>query len=98
MRLHGVKMPYSAVVSWGAELSVTGGTTVIGENTLTDINVILRTHSGTNKIGKDCSLNPFSFLYGHCGLHVGNYVRIATGNIILPENHRFDRVDIPIYW
>jgi acetyltransferase-like isoleucine patch superfamily enzyme len=35
-------------------------------------------------------------LYGHGGLRIGNFVRIATHCVLVPANHGFDRLDVPI--
>ena len=57
---------------------------------------MLLTCGGKIKIGIHCSVNPFSILYGHGGLIVGNRVRIAASTIIIPANHIFDNPAKPI--
>lgn len=46
---------------------------------------------------KNCSLNPYSILYGHGGLTIGNGVRIAAHVVIVPANHIIDDTDRYIY-
>lgn len=46
-------------------------------------------YGGVISIGDDFSLNPYSVLYGHGGLSIGNSVRIAAGCVIIPANHVF---------
>lgn len=46
-------------------------------------------YGGEIRIGDDFSLNPYSVLYGHGGLRIGNSVRIAAGCVIVPANHVF---------
>lgn len=41
-------------------------------------------------------MNPYSILYGHGGLIIGNGVRIAAHTVIVPANHRFDDTTRPI--
>jgi len=51
---------------------------------------------GSIVIGSNCSINPCCVIYGHGGLTIGDYVRIAAGTVIIPANHRFDDLDRPI--
>lgn len=68
----------------------------IGEHTRIQPFAYLQTDGGRIEIGKHCSVNAYAVLYGHGGLVIGNYVRIATHTVIVPGNHNFDRTDIPI--
>jgi len=70
---------------------------VIGDNTHIHAFTIIRTYGGFVKIGRNCSINSFCALFGHGGLEIGDYVRIAYHTIIVPFNHGFERTDIPIY-
>lgn len=72
------------------------GKIVIGDNTEIHDFARLMCYGGEIILGKDCSVNPFCVLYGHGNLKIGNKVRIAAHNIIIPANHSFDRLDIPI--
>lgn len=47
-------------------------------------------------IGNNTSLNPYTILYGHGGLVIGNGVRIAAHSMLVAFNHRFDD-DTEIY-
>jgi acetyltransferase-like isoleucine patch superfamily enzyme len=58
---------------------------------------MILSHGGDIVIGDDCSVNPYSILYGHGGLKIGDKVRIASHTVIIPGNHKFGRVDIPIF-
>lgn len=69
---------------------------IIGESSTIHPYALLSTHGGFIKIGKKCSINSFCVLYGHGGLTLGDYVLFATGVTIVPANHKFDRIDIPI--
>ena len=72
------------------------GNIIIGDNTkILKFSQIL-CYGGSIKIGNNCSINQFCVVYGHGGLIIGNNVRIATHVIIIPANHKFDRIDIPI--
>ena len=67
----------------------------IGDNTNIAELVILDVAGGYIKIGKRCTVNPFSVLYGHGGLEIGDDVHIATKATIIPANHGIN-ADIPL--
>ncbi len=68
----------------------------IGDNCFVYSNSLLKTYSGYIKIGNNCSINDYSIIYGHGGLEIGNNVRIAAQTVIIPMNHNFDNLEIPI--
>lgn len=51
---------------------------------------------GSIRCGRSLSVNPFSVLYGHGGLVMGDYVRIAAQTVVIPANHVFSSLDRPI--
>jgi acetyltransferase-like isoleucine patch superfamily enzyme len=61
----------------------------IGDDTLIASYTILATEGGFIKVGNHCSIQPFCTLYGHGGLTIGNYVRIAAHTTIVSANHIF---------
>jgi acetyltransferase-like isoleucine patch superfamily enzyme len=69
---------------------------VIGDNTNIAEFVILDVAGGYIKIGKRCTVNPFSVLYGHGGLEIGDDVHIATKCTIIPANHGI-AFDVPLH-
>lgn len=73
------------------------GSIEIGEFTSIEPYAFLWSCGGNIKIGRSCSVNSFCMIYGHGGLEIGNFVRIATHTVIIPSNHVFSRTDIPIY-
>jgi len=76
--------------------TIYGGTIEVNEKTEILYGVILMTYGGFIKIGKNCSINPYTVLYGHGGLTIGNNVLIAGQCLIIPANHNFNNPDIPI--
>lgn len=73
------------------------GTIVIGSNNEILNGCLLMTYGGRIRIGDNCSINPYTVLYGHGeGLLIGNNVLIAGHCLIIPANHVFTRTDIPI--
>lgn len=86
-----------AYVCPSAKLDIVhGGQISIGENTEILSGVILMTYGGKISIGKNCSINPYTILYGHGDLVIGDNVLIAGQCMLIPANHRFERLDIPI--
>ncbi|WP_433833681.1 acyltransferase [Flavobacterium anhuiense] len=73
-----------------------GGSIVIGKHSELLYGVILMTYGGNIKVGNFCSINPYSILYGHGNLTIGDNVLIAGHVMIIPANHRFDDLNIPI--
>ena len=73
-----------------------GGAISIGDDTVINEFSDLISHGGSIEIGKNSYVGPFSVLYGHGGLRVGNNVKIAASCILIPSNHLFDRLDLPI--
>jgi acetyltransferase-like isoleucine patch superfamily enzyme len=87
----------STIVYEGATVkSMRGGQIYIGKNGEILPGAMLLTYGGDIRIGDNCSINPYAVLYGIGGLTIGNNVLIAGHTMIVPANHRFDRLDIPI--
>lgn len=73
-----------------------GGIISIGEKTELLYGVILMTYGGNITIGKRCSINPYTVLYGHGNLTIGDKVLIAGHCLIIPANHNFSDISIAI--
>ena len=58
---------------------------------------MLMTYGGDIQIGDNCSVNPYSIIYGHGGVRIGNGVRIAAHSVIVPANHNEGSPDRPLY-
>jgi acetyltransferase-like isoleucine patch superfamily enzyme len=48
-------------------------------------------------IGRECTVQAYSVIYGNGGCEIGNFVRIATHNVMVSANKRFADVNVPIY-
>jgi acetyltransferase-like isoleucine patch superfamily enzyme len=95
-RLHlgrNVQISPRAVLSIGG---TEGERIVIGDECEIHGGAVLATYRGWIEIGARSSVNPYSILYGHGGLRIGNDVRIAAHCVIVPANHRFGDPDRPI--
>lgn len=72
------------------------GTIKLGPNCVIHTGAIVASYGGKIELGDSVSVNPYSVLYGHGGLRVGNYTRIAAHVTIIPANHAFDDLSSPI--
>jgi acetyltransferase-like isoleucine patch superfamily enzyme len=73
-----------------------GGSIIINDNTEILDGVLILTYGGDINIGKNCSINPYTIIYGHGNTKIGDNVLIAGGCMIIPSNHIYKRIDIPI--
>lgn len=84
-------------ISSSAKLkNIGGGTISIGENTEILDGALLFTYGGDITIGKKCSINPYTIIYGHGGTKIGDNVLIAGQCMIIPANHVFADPNVPI--
>ncbi|HBH22529.1 MAG TPA: acyltransferase [Cytophagales bacterium] len=58
---------------------------------------MISTFGGHISIGENCSFNSYCVIYGHGNLSIGSNVRVATHTVIIPANHKYDDINIPIY-
>ena len=86
--LVGARTGKGAIVMRGAVLNREhGGTIDIGPQTVIHLGAMLLPYGGFIRMGRRCSVNPYSVLYGHGGLIIGDHVRIAAHCVIVPANH-----------
>jgi acetyltransferase-like isoleucine patch superfamily enzyme len=84
----GAKTGADAIIMRGAVLNrEQGGTITIGPGTVIHRGAMLIPHGGSIRLGFRCRVNPYSVLYGHGGLTIGDYVRIAAHCVLVPANH-----------
>ncbi len=74
-----------------------GGSISVGNNFQLFRGAMLATYGGNIEIGNFCSVNPYTIIYGHGGVIIKNYVRIAAHSVIVPANHIFSNQSIPIH-
>lgn len=73
------------------------GTIQIGERTEVLTGCCLMTYGGSIKIGSNCSINPYTLIYGHgLGTVIGDNVLIAGHCVVIPTNHVFKDLHKPI--
>ena len=73
----------------GGRINIASGTEVLH-------GAVILTYGGSITIGSNCSINPYSILYGHGGLTIGNNVLIAGGSMLVPNNHVYTHPERPI--
>jgi acetyltransferase-like isoleucine patch superfamily enzyme len=73
-----------------------GGIVKIGAGTVIFPYAMIIPQGGEIVIGENCTVNPFTVLYGIGKLTIGNFVRIATHCVVVPGNHVFDDPNAPI--
>jgi acetyltransferase-like isoleucine patch superfamily enzyme len=69
---------------------------VVGDHSFIHDRAMLLSCGGRIRLGDRCSVNPYSIIYGHGGTVIGDDVRIASHCVIVPGNHVFAAVDVPI--
>jgi acetyltransferase-like isoleucine patch superfamily enzyme len=74
-----------------------GGEIIMGENCSVRSGAILATYGGRIRFGKCSGVQHYSVIYGHGGLEVGDYVRIAAHCVIIPSNHSTLLNGVPIH-
>jgi acetyltransferase-like isoleucine patch superfamily enzyme len=97
--LQNIKVGRKAKVCAGARIICTDPKSqiCIGDFSIIQNYAILDTGPGGSiTMGAYNTLNPFSILYGHGGLVLGDYVRIAAHVVIIPANHVFADIGVPI--
>lgn len=85
-----VKFSYRSSISPRSTLNLfNGGRIEIGKGCFIMDYAMILSYGGNIKIGDRVSVNPFTILYGHGGLEIGNDVLIAAHTVIIPANHTF---------
>ena len=69
----------------------------IGDNCTFELGSYLRLWGGKITIGKNLFLGPYSIIYGHGGVTIGENVLIASHVTIIPANHNFKDKTTPIF-
>jgi len=85
-------------ISLGADLRTPyGGRIIVGEHVEIHDGVKILTYGGRIMIGDNVSINPYSVIYGHGNLKIGNDVRIAAHTVIIPSNHNYLETEKSIF-
>lgn len=107
LRRFGIPLPGVYGLKKGDAITVGEGSSIardaqlkgkvrVGNNCHIFSGAMLLAYGGEITMGDFCSVNPYTVLYGHGGLQIGEGVRIAAHCVIIPANHNIDDPDIPV--
>lgn len=89
--IHRQSVIAASDLSWGDHFrSQPRGSIQIGCDCWIMPGAIIASYGGNIEIGDSVSVNPYTVIYGHGGLSIGNDTRIAAHCTIVAANHRFD--------
>ena len=96
-QLARAKIHHSCMIAATTHIDTKNGSITVGGKSTLHPYAMLIANGGDITAGAGLSVNPYSVLYsGKAGLVIGENVRIAAHTVIIPENHNFEQLDIPI--
>ncbi len=72
------------------------GPVTLGDGVFIHDGVILNASGGEIVVGERVEINPYCVLYGTGGLRIGRDTGIAAHTVIVPSNHGFDDLEVPM--
>lgn len=92
-----VELGRGSYVAQGSHIIAEKGDKIVfGKRCHVHVGVVVASYGGNIKIGNNVRINPYSVIYGHGCVEIGDDVLIAAHTVIVPANHKFDRLDLPI--
>ena len=98
----GIQIPKTAYLAQGVRLQTAsdgmffGGSITIGAKVTLADGVLIATYGGSVEIGDQAYIGPYAILYGHGGLVIGRNTMIAGHTVIVPANHGFQSLGVPM--
>jgi acetyltransferase-like isoleucine patch superfamily enzyme len=98
----GVRIALSAYIAESAMIQTDcdgrsfGGRILVSNGAVISDGVILATYGGSIEVGAGVYIGPYCVIYGHGGLTIGRNTMIAAHTVIVPANHGFARIDVPM--
>ena len=86
----------SALIQTACDGRSPGGRIVIAGGVIISDGVIVATYGGAIEIAANAYVGPYCVLYGHGGLTIGRNTMIGAHTVIIPANHGFERIDVPM--
>jgi acetyltransferase-like isoleucine patch superfamily enzyme len=86
----------SAMIQTDSDGRSQGGRILISNGTAISDGVIIAAYGGSIEIESNVYIGPYCVLYGHGGLTIGRNTMVAAHTVIIPANHGFSRIDIPM--
>lgn len=94
---HNIKVGSNNIICSGAVLNAVYSKDIItGDNCVIKKHAMLLCYGGSIRIGNNVAINPFTVIYGHGGVLIGNNVIIASHVTIISNNHKFTELTKPI--
>ncbi|KAF5050111.1 2,3,4,5-tetrahydropyridine-2,6-dicarboxylate N-acetyltransferase [anaerobic digester metagenome] len=75
---------------------IEGGYIHIGDNVALRFGVQLYPYGGNIAISNNVMIGAYSVVFGHGNISIGENTIIASHVVIIPANHRFNALDVPI--
>jgi acetyltransferase-like isoleucine patch superfamily enzyme len=98
----GIRIAASAHIANSARIQTAcdgryfGGRIAIADGVIISDGAIVATYGGTIEIAANTYIGPYCVLYGHGGLSIGRNTMIGAHTVIIPANHGFERIDVPM--
>ncbi|MBI3769880.1 MAG: acyltransferase [Deltaproteobacteria bacterium] len=86
----------SAVIQTDSDGCSFGGRILVADGVTISDGAILATYGGSIEIAANVYIGPYAVLYGHGGLAIGRNTMIGAHTVIVPANHGFARLDVPM--
>lgn len=86
----------SALIQTDSDGHSLGGRILISNGATISDGVIIAPYGGSIEIEPHAYIGPYCVLYGHGGLTIGRNTMIAAHTVIIPANHGFSRIDMPM--
>ena len=86
----------SAMIQTDSDGRSFGGRIRISNGAAISDGVIIAAYGGSVEIEPHAYIGPYCVLYGHGGLTIGCNTMIAAHTVIIPANHGFSRIDMPM--
>lgn len=98
----GVRIASSSYIAKSAMLQTDsdgcsfGGRILVSDGVVISDGVIIAPYGGSIEIEARAYIGPYCVLYGHGGLAIGRNTMIGAHTVIVPANHGFARIDVPM--
>ena len=86
----------SAMIQTASDGHFFGGRVRVSDGVTLSDGVIMATYGGTIELEPNVYIGPYCVLYGHGGLVIGRDTMIGAHTVIVPANHGFARLDVPM--
>ncbi len=86
----------SALIQTASDGRSFGGRIDLADGVSISDGVIVATYGGSIEIAAHAYVGPYCVLYGHGGLTIGRNAMIGAHTVIIPANHGFERIDVPM--